>query len=99
MKRPSELPNACCLHGNVKLAAAETPPPPVCELYNQRSFLDKIRGYNSAFAFTPTGTMEDRTVNRGSAPYTFRANGAMHHRIGQLLPPEGANPTFAQIYV
>ncbi|KAG2774954.1 hypothetical protein Pcac1_g14202 [Phytophthora cactorum] len=50
MKWPSELPNARCLHGNVKLAAAETPPPPVCELYSQRSFLDKIKGYNSAFA-------------------------------------------------
>ncbi|KAG3135669.1 hypothetical protein C6341_g21688 [Phytophthora cactorum] len=99
MKWPSEFSNACCLHGDVKLAAAETPPPRVCELYSQRSFLDKIRGYNSAFTFTLTGAMEDRTVNRGSAPYTFRVNGAMHHRIGQLLHPEGANPTFARIYV
>ncbi|KAG3197537.1 hypothetical protein PC128_g6735 [Phytophthora cactorum] len=99
MKWPSELPNAGCLRGDVKLAAAETPPLRECELYSQRSFLDKIRGYNSAFAFTSTGAMEDRTVNRGSAPYTFRVNGAMHHRIDQLLPPEDANPTFAQIYV
>ncbi|KAG6941589.1 hypothetical protein JG688_00018588, partial [Phytophthora aleatoria] len=98
MKWPSELPNACWFHGDVKLAAAETPPPRVCELYSQRS-LDKIRGYNSALAITSTEAMEDRTVNRDSAPYTFRVNGFMHHHIGQPLPPEGANPTFAQVYV
>ncbi|KAG3180198.1 hypothetical protein PC128_g15643 [Phytophthora cactorum] len=99
MKWSLEMPNACCLRGDVQLAPAFLPPSRLRELYSQRSVLDKIRGYNCTFAFTSTGAKENHTISRGNAPYTFRVNGAMHHRIGQLLPPEGANPTFAQIYV
>jgi hypothetical protein len=30
--------------------------------------------------------------------YTFRVNGAIHHKIGPLLPDQGVEPNFAQIY-
>ncbi|OWZ06956.1 Helitron helicase [Phytophthora megakarya] len=33
------------------------------------------------------------------APYTFRINGSMHHRIAHLLPADGSTPAFAQIYM
>ncbi|KAG3116870.1 hypothetical protein PI124_g533 [Phytophthora idaei] len=95
---PLELPNACCLRGHVALAPANTPPERVRQLFNTPSFLEKIRGYNSAFAFTSTGAKEDSAINRGNAPYTFRVNGSMHHRIGHLLPRDGAAPAFEQIY-
>ncbi|KAG2780360.1 hypothetical protein PC129_g9584 [Phytophthora cactorum] len=95
---PLGLPNACCLRGHVALAPANTPPERVRQLLTTPSFLEKIRGYNSAFAFTSTGAKEDSAINRGNAPYTFRVNGSMNHRIGHLLPRDGAAPAFAQIY-
>jgi hypothetical protein len=30
--------------------------------------------------------------------FTFPISGALHHRIGSLIPPEGVQPNFAQIY-
>ncbi|KAG3081285.1 hypothetical protein PI124_g21961 [Phytophthora idaei] len=68
MRWPLELPNACCLRGHVALALANTPPERVRQLFNTPSFLEKIRGYNSAFAFTSTGAKEDSAINRGNAP-------------------------------
>jgi hypothetical protein len=31
--------------------------------------------------------------------YTFHIKGALYHRIGSLLPAEGEQPKFAQIYI
>ncbi|OWZ08773.1 hypothetical protein PHMEG_00018630, partial [Phytophthora megakarya] len=72
-------------------------PQRIRDLYATSSFQKEIRGYNSAF--TSTGAKEDYSINRGGGPYTFRVNEPMIHRIGQLLPVEGARPAFAQTYV
>jgi hypothetical protein len=42
------------------------------------------------FAFTSLGAKIDTGVNKGSGPYVFKINGQVHHRIGSLLPDEGA---------
>ncbi|PWZ05782.1 hypothetical protein Zm00014a_001236 [Zea mays] len=40
----------------------------------------------------------DKTINNGTAPYVFKINGVVHHRIGTLLPQRGTQPKFAQLY-
>ena len=41
----------------------------------------------------------DSSVNNGSGPYVFRANGQTHHRIGSLLSVHGQKPKYAQLYI
>jgi hypothetical protein len=38
-------------------------------------------------------------MNDGRGPPVFKICGQIHHRIGSLLPPEGQNPQFIQLYV
>jgi hypothetical protein len=48
------------------------------------------------FAFTSLGAKIDTSVNKkGPGPYVFKINGQVHHRIGSLLPDEGAAPVYA----
>jgi len=51
------------------------------------------------FAFTSLGAKIDTGVNKGPGPYVFKINGQVHHRIGSLLPDEGASPVYAQLYI
>ena len=51
------------------------------------------------FAFTSLGAKIDTGVNKGPGPYVFRINGQVHHRIGSLLPDEGASPVYAHLYI
>jgi hypothetical protein len=64
-----------------------------------KRFLRLIRAYNSLFAFTTFGAAIDKAINNGTAPYVFKINGIVHHRIGTLLPRRGAMPKFAQLYI
>ncbi|XP_019186531.1 PREDICTED: uncharacterized protein LOC109181233 [Ipomoea nil] len=41
----------------------------------------------------------DRTINNGTSPPIFRINGQNFHRIGSLLPSDGIQPKFAQLYI
>jgi hypothetical protein len=41
----------------------------------------------------------DRTINDGTAPYVFKINGVVCHRIGTLMPRHGTRPKFAQLYI
>lgn len=45
------------------------------------------------------GATIDKSINTGNAPYVFKINGVVHHRIGTLLPSHGARPKFAQLYI
>jgi hypothetical protein len=38
-------------------------------------------------------------MNDGRGPPVFKIYGQVHHRIGSLLPPEGIEPKFIQLYV
>ncbi|GKA00636.1 replication protein A 70 kDa DNA-binding subunit C-like protein [Tanacetum coccineum] len=37
-------------------------------------------------------------TSAGRAPYTFRISGQSYHRMGSLIPNEGTQPKFAQLY-
>ncbi|GLT30341.1 hypothetical protein SLA2020_051450 [Shorea laevis] len=64
-----------------------------------KRFRSNIWKCNCQFAFTSFGAKIDDTVNTRHGPFCFKLCGQCCHRIGSLLPPEGQNPTFAQLYV
>ncbi|AQK57157.1 putative replication protein [Zea mays] len=97
--------NLCCRGGKIVLEPYKCPPPPLSDLLRfdgdnrAKRFLRQIRSYNSLFAFTSLGVVVDRSINNGTAPYVFKINGVVHHRIGSLLPSHGLRPQFAQLYI
>nr|GEV87253.1 ATP-dependent DNA helicase PIF1-like [Tanacetum cinerariifolium] len=89
--------------GKVRLSKFHEAPPPLNRLLDYTDpttvkFREKIRVYNSMFCFTSFGARIDHSINIGRAPYTFRINGQNYHRIGSLLPKEGIQPRYAQLY-
>nr|GEW58437.1 putative reverse transcriptase domain-containing protein [Tanacetum cinerariifolium] len=50
------------------------------------------------FYFTSFGVRIDPSINTGRGLYPFRINGQNYHRIGYLLPKEGVQPRYAQLY-
>ncbi|XP_050225551.1 uncharacterized protein LOC126675026 [Mercurialis annua] len=96
---------ACCKNGMIKLPLLKTPPPFLDSLLNDNEFVEskkfreRIRIYNSVFAFTSAGGRIDYDINKKPGPYVFRICGQNHHVIGSLLPDDGQRPKFAQLYV
>ena len=62
-------------------------------------FKKDIRAYNAALAFTSLGVKLDRSVATGTGPYSFRIHGELCHLAGSLLPAEGEDPRYAQLYI
>jgi hypothetical protein len=94
----------CCKNGKIDLPESQEPPVFLEQLLNgddQRSknFRKNIRSYNSMFAFTSTGGVVDKEINKGHGPYVFRMHGQNYHHIGTLLPEEGNQPRWAQLYI
>lgn len=104
--RPSANPkfSLCCMHGQVQVPLLEHPPQFLRDLLEKRheksnNFMDHIRAYNMMCAFTSMGGTIDKSVNQGRGPYAFKMGGQNVHRIGSLLPNEGASPQFSQLYI
>ena len=51
------------------------------------------------FAFTSMGGRVDNSINNGSSPYVYRLNGQNHHLFGSLIPNDGEDPKFCQLYI
>jgi hypothetical protein len=51
------------------------------------------------FAFTSTGGVVDKEINKGYGPYVFRIHGQNYYHIETLLPEEGNKPRWAQLYI
>lgn len=43
--------------------------------------------------------LDESLANVTARVYTFTINGAIHHKIGSLLPTDAEAPKFAQIYL
>ncbi|KAE8240488.1 hypothetical protein A4X13_0g7779 [Tilletia indica] len=54
--------------------------------------------YNNALSFTSLGVSEQHLGASQTGIYTFKIQGALHHRIGGLRPADGEASKFAQIY-
>uniref|UniRef100_A0A2N9HBP6 ATP-dependent DNA helicase n=1 Tax=Fagus sylvatica TaxID=28930 RepID=A0A2N9HBP6_FAGSY len=92
------------MEGKVQLPLFKKPPTVLDELLDNaggersKKFKTQIRSYNAMLAMTSMGGKVDTRVNDGRGPYIYRLNGQNHHRIGTLIPADGQNPHFAQLY-
>ncbi|XP_021974539.1 uncharacterized protein LOC110869606 [Helianthus annuus] len=103
-KRNKTSYSLCCSNGDVELPRSPTPPPLLRHLYKShtsqsRNFMDNIRAYNMMFSFTSLGGKVDKSYQRGKGPYVFRLQGQNYHRMGSLLPEDGEEPRFSQLYI
>jgi hypothetical protein len=94
----------CCLQGKIKLHLLPDPPTELKDLYERRDpnsahFLTLIRRYNNSFAMTSAGAITDDTINNGFGPWIYRIRGKLWHKAGGLLPLDGEQPLFAQLYI
>ncbi|XP_021979960.1 uncharacterized protein LOC110876088 [Helianthus annuus] len=94
----------CCGYGKVELPDYKDAVPSYKKLFmykdkESKHFLNNIRRYNSMFAFTSMGGKVDPTVNRGNGPFCYRISGENYHSIGSLLPENGDQPKFCQLYI
>ena len=65
------------------------------QTFESRHFRQHIRSYNHVFSFTSLGVSMDETiVANGRGIYSFRAQGAIYHKIGGFYPNDGSQPRF-----
>jgi len=104
-KKNNLLFSMCCNSGRVRLPELCPIDPIICEYltgydFKSAEFRTSIRMYNSLLSFTSMDAQVDKTLiqnNRGT--FTYRINGAIHHKIGDVLPADKENPHFSQIYI
>ncbi|KAG5539463.1 hypothetical protein RHGRI_019865 [Rhododendron griersonianum] len=94
----------CCFKGKIRLPTLITPPPPIRALYDgdddrSISFRKHAREYNATNAFTSLGATLDPRVLTGRGPTSFTIHGELRHRAGSLLPPQGKEASYAQLYI
>lgn len=90
----------CCHAGRVSLPRMKQTPEFLDSLLKtSATFRQNIRWVNSAFAYTSTGAKVDESVNKKPGPYTYRVHGQNCHRLGSLLPTEGEQPKYSQMYI
>ncbi|XP_019163439.1 PREDICTED: uncharacterized protein LOC109159782 [Ipomoea nil] len=102
--KASPLFMLCCNNGKIKLPENKLPPKCIFDLFFgndelSKEFLHNIRTYNNMFCFTSMGGKIDKSVNKGGAPPIFRLSGQNYHLMGTLLPEQGKEPHFAQLYI
>ena len=51
------------------------------------------------FAMTSMGAKVIDSINDGHGPYVFKISGQVCHRVGSLIPSEGRQPGYAQLYI
>ncbi|SJL15974.1 uncharacterized protein ARMOST_19487 [Armillaria ostoyae] len=94
----------CCLQGQVKLPPLLPAPAILQNLLCgdnplSKAFLQDIRQYNAALAFTSIAVKVDEAITNSSGPYCFRVSGKLHHQMGSLLAEEGEDLSYAQLYI
>ncbi|XP_028767101.1 uncharacterized protein LOC114724813 [Neltuma alba] len=104
-KRSINIFSMCCMQGKIVLPPLKTPPPIFQRLFLQKdnaqtkNFLSNIRQYNNMFSFTSMGGKIDHSKNFGGGPYSFILSGQNYHNIGSLLPVQGSEPVYSQLYI
>ena len=98
-KYKGEPPCMCCGGGKNQLPELpELGEPLRSLLYNQdaqsKHFFQNIRAYNSCFAFISLG---GESLNIGGWS-TYKIQGTVYHSAGSLLPADGKDPRYLQVY-
>jgi len=106
--RDSSIFTLCCQKGKVSLPHLRNSPYFQELIGNSQSenraarlrsknYLDNIRQFNSAFAMVSSESHLDENITHGI--YNFKIHDAFYHRVGPLIPQEGRDPKYAQIYM
>lgn len=104
--RRSPVFELCCKDGLVRLPELRRPP---LRLYNllinqdpeAKMFRKHIREYNCALALTSVNYKPDRRTATGGnrhGPDVFRIQGELYHLHGPIVPDQGYDPKFNQLY-
>ena len=64
-----------------------------------RFFRKHINKFNNAFCITSAGMKRDYLPSAGRAPQVFKLQGMPGHKSGPMLPRDGDNPQYAQLYL
>ena len=95
----------CCLQGAIELQQNLNLPDTIKSLLTSdtaetKQFRNAIRLYNSILAFTSvSANVDEKLLAATSGVYTYRINGAMHHKLSDLIPNNGQSQKFSQIYI
>ena len=100
LKFLKETPSSCCSNGKVVLDPFPRPPAKIHELWKENDekgclFKKHSRTINNAVCLTSLEVKERRAGYTPSVIF----QGKVHHRVGALVPDQGDNPKFAQLYV
>ncbi|CAG8716317.1 19051_t:CDS:2 [Dentiscutata erythropus] len=77
----------CCKNSKIQLALLEPPPPAILQLLTKldintgKRYVQKIRSYNFAFAFTFLGVNQNTSILEPDKPWVFKISGALYHNI------------------
>ena len=101
LKFDKETPTTCCSGGKVSLEPFPRPPQALMDLWTgtdsrSRLFRLNARILNNAVCLSSLQA-NDRNLPGFNPSVVFQ--GRVHHRAGALLPAEGEQPKFAQLYV
>jgi hypothetical protein len=93
----------CCHRGKVILAPLPSPPLPIRSLLadqtaQARHFRRHIRQYNCSFAFTSFRSDHNDANLNGHGPWMWKTGYQIYHSAGSLLPADGEQPSYAQLY-
>ena len=64
-----------------------------------KSFRDKIRRCNAAFAFTSLGYAQDERTKDRPGVQIFHVHGEVYHLQGPLDNADGTTPQYAQLFI
>jgi hypothetical protein len=98
---PAGAYTLCCEKGKICLPPLQPPPQLFADLFGRRhptsaAFLRNIRSYNVQLQMASTGVATEYH-NPAPGPQVYKIGGAVHHRIGSLMPLPGMPQTFAQV--
>lgn len=94
---------SCCKGGKVDIPRLQSPPQLLRDLYtgvHEKSthFLNNLRQYNSAFAFTSFGAKRTNINERRGGVNMLQVHGELYHLQGPIQN-EPASATYAQLYI
>jgi Helitron helicase-like domain at N-terminus len=102
-KKSSPTYGPCCHTGKVHLDFLPDPPHALRDLYTgdspqSKDFRLHIRQYNCALAFASFMANEKDVNSRGRGPWVYKIGYMLYHSSSSLLPLNGQEPRYAQLY-
>ena len=99
----SPMFSCCCHRGKVVLPPLPAPPLAIHSLITDQTsqvqhFRRHIRQYNLCFTFTSFRASDNNIIHNGHGPWIWKTGYQIYHSAGSLLPSDGEQPSYAQLY-